>query len=103
MMRNENMIEPINPQCVQTDVSGSIIHELKILAEYAELHLMNKKNWELRKNDRNFKAGDKVNFKIIRSENKECLYFGEYERNIDFVFEGGKYGLEKGYCILSIS
>ena len=103
-MRNENMIEPQNPQCVQTAaVIGSTIHELKILAKYAELHLMNKKNWELRKNDSNFKAGDKVNFKIIRSENKECLYFGEYERNIDFVFEGGEYGLEKGYCILSIS
>ena len=84
-------------------VSSSAFHELKILAEYAELHLMNKKNWEIRKNDRNFKAGDKVKFKIIRSENRECLYFGEYERNIDFVLEGGKYGLEKGYCILSIS
>ena len=23
MMRNENMIEPLNPQCVQTSVSGS--------------------------------------------------------------------------------
>jgi DNA-directed RNA polymerase subunit E'/Rpb7 len=84
-------------------VRVSTIRELKILAEYAELHLMNKKNWEFRKKDRNFKAGDKVNFKIIGCENRKSLYFGEYERNIDFVFEGGEYGLEKRYCILSIS
>ena len=27
MMRNKNMIEPLNPQCVQTSVSGSVFFE----------------------------------------------------------------------------
>lgn len=30
-MRNENMIEPQNPQCVQTSVSGSAVVEDKII------------------------------------------------------------------------
>jgi hypothetical protein len=77
-------------------------HELKILAKYAELHLTNKKNWELRKNDRGFKAGDKVNFTIVTEDFERVLYTGSYLRDIDYVFEGGNYGLEKGYCILSI-
>jgi hypothetical protein len=31
------------------------------------------------------------------------MYNSGYERTIDFVFEGGEYGLEEGFCILSIS
>ena len=89
---------------LQSCVSDSAItiHKLKILPQYAELHLMNKKNWELRKNDRNFKIGDKIDFQIIDRPNS-FLGKGFYRRDIDYVFEGGEYGLEKGYCILSIS
>jgi hypothetical protein len=91
------------PQCDKNAVSGSTIHKLKILPIYATLHLMNKKNWELRKNDRNFKAGDKIDFEIILEIEKSPLVKSFYRRDIDYVFEGGEYGLEKGYCILSIS
>jgi hypothetical protein len=91
------------PTLSQTTVSGSTVHELKILVRYADLHLTNKKNWELRKNDRDFKAGDKIKFTIVSNITGLPMYNSGYERTIDFVFEGGEYGLEKGYCILSIS
>jgi hypothetical protein len=79
-----------------------MIHKLKILPYYAELHLMNKKNWEIRKNDRDFKVNDKIYFEVIEEE-KHPLGKRCYRRKIDYVFEGEEYGLEKGYCILSIS
>lgn len=93
-----------NPALSKTAVSDSAItiHKLKILPQYAELHLMDKKNWELRKNDRDFKIGDKIDFEII-DQPKSFLGHGFYRREIDYVFKGGEYGLEDGYCILSIS
>jgi hypothetical protein len=33
-------------------------HDLKIKYEFAQLHFNEKKEWELRKNDRDFKDGD---------------------------------------------
>lgn len=78
-------------------------HHLKIFSKYANLHLRNKKNWELRKNDRNFKVGDKIKFTIVSNITGLPMGNDGYTRTIDFVFEGGLYGLEEGYCILSIS
>lgn len=37
MMRNENMNEPLNPQCVQASVSGSALIDAEI--EKSEIHL----------------------------------------------------------------
>jgi ASC-1-like (ASCH) protein len=83
----------------------SIVHQLKIQVQYADLHLTNKKNWEIRKNDRDFKIGDKIHFTIVSNITRLPIYntgYG-YTREIDFIFVGGEYGLEEGYCILSIS
>jgi len=71
-------------------------HELKIKLEYAIDYYDGKKPWELRKNDRNFKVGDTINFTIIENGLK-------YSRDIIYIFEGGQYGLEEGYCILTMS
>lgn len=51
---------------------------------------------ELRKNDRDFKVGDTIEFTIIETGCK-------YSRDIIYIFEGGEYGLEKGFCILTLS
>jgi len=79
-------------------------HELKILQKYAELHLTNRKFWEIRKFDRDYKKGDSIDFTICDNETGESLVGTQkYNRNIDYVFLGGVYGLEEGYCILSVS
>jgi len=39
---------------------NTVIHELKIKQEYAELYYEGKKDWELRKNDKDFKVNDRV-------------------------------------------
>ena len=75
-------------------------HELKILSVYYKEVLVGKKKFEIRKNDRNFKTGDTVKLR----EFKDGKYTGNYVKAIiDYIFYGGSFGLEKGYCILSIS
>ena len=75
-------------------------HELKILPEYFRQALAGNKWWELRKNDRDFKISDKV---ILKEYEPENGYTGrEFTATIVYIFFGGSYGLEEGYCILSI-
>ena len=59
-----------------------------------------KKKFEIRKNDRNFKTEDTVKLR----EFKDGKYTGNYVKAIiDYIFYGGSFGLEEGYCIFSIS
>lgn len=75
------------------------LYELKILPKYYKKVREGEKRFELRKDDRNFKVGD-----IVRlCEHDGIAYTGRdslYE--ILYKLDGGEYGLQKGYCILSI-
>lgn len=74
-------------------------HEVKILERYASAHFRGEKPWELRLNDRNYKCNDFINFTIITDTTKVPRGM-TYVRKITSVFKG--YGLEKGYCILTL-
>ena len=75
------------------------LHELKILPKYYKKVLTGEKRFELRKDDRDFKVGDII---------KLCEYDGKGLTGRDTLYDviykldGGEYGLEEGYCILSI-
>lgn len=72
-------------------------HELKILPEYFEDVTKGTKNFELRRNDRDFEVGDI----LILKEHKEGVYTGrETTRVIEYIFRGGSYGLDPEYSIL---
>jgi len=74
-------------------------HELKILPKYYDEIIQGKKDFEIRKNDRDFKEGDVVILKEFVDGN--CT--GNYIKAIiDYIFHGGSYGLEKGYCVFSV-
>lgn len=76
------------------------LHKLKILPKYYEKVLSKEKMFEIRKDDRNFKVGDI----IILCEHDGKEFTGRDSLyNIDYKLNGGEYGLEEGYCILSIS
>jgi hypothetical protein len=78
-----------------------MIHELKTWSEYYEEVFMCHKTFELRKNDRDFKKGDKLILNEWDNEKQE--YTGRsLARNILYILEGGKFGLEDGYVIMSI-
>jgi hypothetical protein len=76
------------------------VHKLKTLPQYFEKVVAGKKNWELRKNDRNFQVHDIL---ILQEWNREKGYTNrEIRALITYIFHGGTYGLSEDYCILSI-
>lgn len=78
------------------------IHNLKTWKKYFVAVFSGLKNFELRFNDRDFKIGDE----LILEEWDEIteLYTGRIlHRRIDYILEGGQFGLEKGYVILALS
>lgn len=72
-------------------------HKLKIKLQYALPVVLGAKTFELRKDDRGFKAGDLIEFTVVDGE----LFMPVYQ--ISYVLKGvPEYGLAEGYCILAI-
>ncbi len=74
------------------------VHELKILPQY----FVCEKNFEIRKNDRDFAVGDIV---ALREWDSDTGYTGRVSfRVIQYILKDAKeYGLADGYCILGLS
>lgn len=75
-------------------------HELKILPKWFEDVQTNKKNFEIRKNDRNFEVGDY----LILKEWYRGKFTDRYViRQIEYIYKGdGTYGLSENYCVLGL-
>jgi len=79
-----------------------MIHELKTWKEFFVMVFCGSKNFELRKNDRDFKLCDELLLKEWDNEKQE--YTGRIlHRRIDYILKGGQFGLEEGYVIMGIS
>lgn len=77
------------------------IHELKTWPEYYTEVLRNRKRFELRKDDRPFKAGDILRLREWNPETQE--YTGSFcDRLITYVLRDTEH-LAPGYCALSLS
>ena len=72
-------------------------HELKLIQPFFEDVFRNKKNFEVRKNDRNFKVGDRLKLIEFPSENPRYVL-----KDIEYILEGGQYGIEKDYVVLGL-
>lgn len=77
-------------------------HKLKLLKKYYELNLKGLKNWEIRRNDRDFEVNDVLEMTVIDDKTFEpvgvIVHFV-----VKNVFQEKGFGLEDGYCILSLS
>lgn len=79
--------------------NGLVMHNLKILPEFFKEHIAGNKDFEIRIADRDFYVGDYI-----------CLnefYNGGFTgrnivRKIKYIFSGGSFGLEQGYCVLGL-
>jgi hypothetical protein len=80
----------------------SMTHALKTWPEYYKQVAEGKKNFEIRKMDRPFKVGEKI---ILQEwDNVNNCYTGrETEKRIDYILEGGMFGLMEDYCCMSLS
>ncbi len=76
-------------------------HILKTWPEYFDATWKGDKAFELRVNDRDYKAGDKL---ILQEYDPITnLYSGrEIECNVGYVLYGGQFGLPENLCIMTI-
>lgn len=76
-------------------------HELKILPQYYNDVVHRGKCFEIRKNDRDYKVGDKL---ILREYDNGKYTGRSIERWIIYIHYGnGEFGVEKGYCVLGLT
>lgn len=79
----------------------AVIHELKTWPVYFFSIYLGEKTFEVRRNDRNFKPGDILALKEFDPETEK--YTGnEIEVFVSYVLHGGKFGIEEGFCVMSI-
>lgn len=87
------------------------LHELKIKRKYFEEMLSKHKNFELRKNDRDFQVGDLVHFTIVDDKPAqgvlnqllEKIKYPQMVFRITYVLKDvPEYGLDKDYCIFGL-
>lgn len=76
-------------------------HKLKTWPDVFAVTQLGMKNFELRKNDRNFKVGDILYLSEYDPETKE--YTGrDCIRRVNYILHGGRFGLPKDYVIMGI-
>ena len=76
-------------------------HDLKTLPEYFAAVESGVKNFEVRRNDRNYQVGDKLELYNSVSEN---FYGAEFvERWVTYVLPGGQFGIEPGFVVMGLS
>jgi len=76
-------------------------HILKTVPPYFDLVVSGLKKFEIRKNDRDFFAGDTLVLKEYDDFRK--IYTGrEIECVVEYILFGGQFGIKEGYCVMSI-
>lgn len=71
-------------------------HELKILPEYFEAVTSGRKKFEIRKNDRDYKVGDRL---YLRGWNGENFTGDSYKAEVTYITD---YAQKDGYVVLGI-
>ena len=75
-------------------------HYLKTETEYFQLQEKGEKTFEVRRNDRGFKIYDMVYLEEVVGGVKTGRTLPPKE--IVYVLDGGKYGIEEGFCVLQL-
>jgi len=81
-----------------------IIHDIKILNTYAYDIYLNRKSFEVRKNDRDYKVGDILRYQVVTKEGeplKEHPLNGTVSE-IAYILDDFPSGLQPGYVVLGI-
>lgn len=75
-------------------------HTLKIVNPYYDDVRRNVKNFEIRKDDRDYKLGDMIHFCLYDKE-KDFVHDADMGRVVKYILrDAEQYGLKEGYCIL---
>jgi len=78
------------------------IHELKVWVEYYQHIVTKMKQFEVRKNDRNFQTGDTLI--LLEWDPDTKTYTGNRaDASVDYILCGDSFGIEEGFCVMSIT
>lgn len=82
-------------------------HRLKTLQPYFERIQSGEKTFEIRKNDRDFQVGDILELEYYNPNEPVCVGYNYNALSIitakvKYILNGGKFGLDVEYCIMSI-
>ncbi len=75
------------------------LHKLKTLNPYFEDIYYNKKDFEVRENDRNFQIGDRLYLIEIVPEGSPQRYV---IKEIKYILQGGQFGIVPGWVVLGL-
>ena len=78
----------------------SKLHEIKLLSEFADDVYAGRKNFEIRKNDRDYRVGDTVQFRVIGSKEAANHILNTRQYEITYVLSG--WGIEDGFVAFGI-
>ena len=78
-------------------------HAIKIKEVYFKAVLSGEKTFEIRKNDRDYQVGDIIHFVPVDDECGMIIPHDPNAYKITYVFHGGEYGLEEGFCVFGIA
>ena len=78
-------------------------HKLKIREDFWREIILGRKTAEIRKDDRGYQVGDILLFTAIDAKKNEIKTNIELRRTISHIVQGGQFGIEHGYVMLSLS
>jgi hypothetical protein len=86
------------------------VHKLKTWARYFDAVADGRKTFEIRRNDRAFQTGDILELEKIDNDPPYGYMYNLGERfkiitiqkRITYILQGGQFGIEPGYCVLSL-
>lgn len=85
--------------CTKTNTMAT--HNLKILPEHFKNVIEGTKRFEVRRNDRNFKNGDGLCLEEYDLQTKQYTGQSKYFIVTNILY-GGQYGIQEGFCVMSI-
>lgn len=72
------------------------VHTLKLQQPFFDDVFHNRKDFEVRRNDRNFKVGDKLTLIDYPSGTRFVI------KEIKYILNGGQFGIENGFVVLGL-
>lgn len=76
------------------------VHELKTVNPFFENVWSRLKDFEVRKNDRDFKVGDRL--KLVEYGEVKGYVPRYILKDIKYILKGGQYGIDENYVILGL-
>lgn len=78
-----------------------MIHELKTIPEYFQMVWDDKKNFEVRKNDRDFKVGDELHLREFDPDTQTYTGRGMSQKRVKYILNDPQF-VKEGFVILGM-